>query len=359
VATLRRAAALAMAEGGDPSVGAGGDASGAGHTLRLLLGVRPLAEYETLSAAGVCQGATIDVIRCTGDALVLTASNDWTARLWSASTGECLRVLGGHGGPVPTARFSPNGTCIATCSHDCTAKVWDVGSGACLQTLVGHRGPVKNLGWSHTGVCIGTSSSDRTQRVWRPATGKCEMKWTDQDVVVAGATAPDRRTFVTCASRGLVALVRCSITRDTRLELHGHRQRINSVAFAPDGRAIATASGDGTAKLWDAETGQCVATLTGHDGCVNSACFFPDGRALLTAANDCTAKLWDLETGQCTQTFSGHVHHVYDAAPSPDGAHVATASRDGTAKVWKAATGECMMTLRGHEGSVNSVQFSP
>jgi WD40 repeat protein len=65
------------------------------------------------------------------------------------------------------------------------------------------------------------------------------------------------------------------------------------VAFSPDGRLLATASADGTARLWDPATGQHQRTLTGHTNAVLGVAFSPDGRLLATAGDDGTMRLWD------------------------------------------------------------------
>ena len=65
------------------------------------------------------------------------------------------------------------------------------------------------------------------------------------------------------------------------------------MAFSPDGRLLATASADETARLWDPATGEYLRTLTGHDDGVVGVAFSPDGRLLATASNDKTARLWD------------------------------------------------------------------
>jgi WD40 repeat protein len=138
--------------------------------------------------------------------------------------------------------------------------------------------------------------------------------------------------------------------------LEGHSHGVTSVAWSPDGQQIASASRDGTVKIWNLATGECQ-TLEGHSHGVTSVAWSPDGQQIASASGDRTVKIWNPATGEC-QTLEGHSGWVTSVAWSPDGQQIASASGDRTVKIWNPATGECQ-TLEGHSGWVTSVAWSP
>ena len=148
----------------------------------------------------------------------------------------------------------------------------------------------------------------------------------------------------------------------TAVALQGHATDVLSVCFHPaNASLLATASWDETAKVWNHETQECIATLRGHTNYVRSVCFHPANTSLLaTASNDETAKVWNHETQECIATLRGHTSAVRSVCFHPANASLlATASDDKTAKVWNHETQECIATLRGHTGGVYNVCFHP
>ena len=115
---------------------------------RLLRGDAMLRAGSSLADAGVEDGAQLTLVVEAVD-IVLSASDDGTAKVWSAETGECMQTLSGHGDSAHSSIFSPDGSSVLTAFEDCTAKVWSAETGECTQTLSGHGGVVRSAVFMH------------------------------------------------------------------------------------------------------------------------------------------------------------------------------------------------------------------
>src|SRR5512145_760565 len=139
----------------------------------------------------------------------------------------------------------------------------------------------------------------------------------------------------------------------------GHTKPINTVAFSPDGRWLASGGKDDTIKIWDTSTGYVLRTLYAHSSNVNAIAVSPDGKLLASASGDRTdkrdlstfkrggivggvqdntVKIWDVQTGQQIKVLSGHELPVGGVAFSIDGRSLTSASGDSV-KVWDVSTG--------------------
>ena len=151
--------------------------------------------------------------------------------------------------------------------------------------------------------------------------------------------------------------LRTSVTSSVTV-LKGHTDGLGSAVFSPSGDAVLTASWDGTARLWDARTGELKAVLEGHTDRVVSAAFDRSGNAVVTASLDKTARLWDARTGELKAVLEGHTDALHSAAFNRSGDAVVTAGWDRTARIWDATTGEPKAVLEGHHGPVYSAVFN-
>jgi WD40 repeat protein/tRNA A-37 threonylcarbamoyl transferase component Bud32 len=290
---------------------------------------------------------------------IVTASNDKTALIWDAGSGEQLRLLSGHTARVYDAVFSPDGRRIVTASWDKTARVWDAASGEQLQVLSGHTDFVYAAAFSPDGRRIVTASFDKTARVWDAATGRqLRVLSGHTDGVLSAVFSPDGQRVAT-ASTDKTARI-WDATSGVQLQvLSGHTGFVESAAFSPDGRRLVTASWDKTARLWDSASGAQLGVLSGHADLVTSAAFSPDGQRIVTGSADKTARIWDAATGQQLRVLSGHTDGVLSAAYSSDGQRIVTASADQSARIWDTSSVEQLQVLSGHTDGVGSAVFSP
>lgn len=164
-----------------------------------------------------------------------TASSDYTAKIWSIESGECLRTLAGHRSAVRCAGFSPDGEFLATASNDSTAKIWAIGSAESTQavrTLEGHTAGLTAVMFSPDGQKLITASMDRTARIWLAGSGEC--------------------LFI----------------------LGGHVEPVRSALFSFDGKQVVTVQMDLAARMWSADSGECTQTFEPED---RAARFMPHG----------------------------------------------------------------------------------
>ncbi|WP_084338825.1 WD40 repeat domain-containing protein [Actinomadura oligospora] len=141
--------------------------------------------------------------------------------------------------------------------------------------------------------------------------------------------------------------------------MRGHSDVVRGLAWSPDGRRIATASRDGTARIWDAATGACVTVLRGHGGMVEMVAWAPDSMRIATASRDNTVRIWNAEAGETLAVLREATDVVWTVAWSPDGRRIAAGSRDLAVRIWDAETHALTGQLTGHTDNILGIAFAP
>ncbi|PSB04666.1 AAA-like domain-containing protein [Merismopedia glauca] len=332
-----------------------------------------------------------------------SASSDGTIKIWNVE-GKLLKVLTGHTSRVNSISFSPDDLTLVSSGHDGTVRLWRLVDGFNVDTWEGHQRPVYGASFSPNGEIIASASYDGSIKLWRYNPWRQELKGHSLEVNNASFSL-DSQLVISASQDGTLKLwgrngvfletlsdspgwyrsvtfspnakqVAAAIEKTVKLwnflpcedrskclyRLHlvrtftGHKGRVYTVSFSPDGQTIASGSYDKTIKLWNID-GQLIHSLNGHLDAVYSVNFSSDGKVIASGSADSTIKLWQPD-GKFLRSLVGHLDRVNSVVFSPDGKILASASNDNTIKLWN-VDGTSLLTLNGHQSQVNSVAFNP
>ncbi|XP_019870810.2 F-box/WD repeat-containing protein 7 isoform X2 [Aethina tumida] len=267
---------------------------------------------------------------------IVSGSDDNTLKVWSATTGKCLRTLVGHTGGVWSSQMS--GSTIISGSTDRTLKVWDADTGVCIYTLYGHTSTVRCMHLH--GKTVVSGSRDATLRVWDIETGSF-LHVLVGHLAAVRCVQYDGRLVVSGAYDYTVKVWNPE-TEECLHTLQGHTNRVYSLQF--DGVHVVSGSLDTSIRVWEVETGQCKHMLMGHQSLTSGMEL--RNNILVSGNADSTVKVWDIVTGHCLQTLSGPFKHQSAVTCLQfNSRFVITSSDDGTVKLWDVRTGEFIRNL--------------
>ena len=218
---------------------------------------------------------------------------------------------------------------------------------------------------SPDGTQIATSRNNATH-FWHRSTGqpvhRSILRHPGRGSVLSVAFSPDGKHVASGSGDTIVRVWDSQSGKSIATPFVGHTATVRSVAFSPDGKCIASGSDDQTVRIWDWKSGKSIGTpFRGHTGGVNSVTFSPDGKRIASGSGDTKVRIWDSQSGKSIGTpFIGHTYKVWSVAFSPDGKRIASGSRDKTVRIWDSQSGESIGTsFIDHTDSVWSVAFSP
>lgn len=302
------------------------------------------------------------------------ASGSWddTVKLWNRD-GTVIRTIKAHPSGTLALAFSPDGQRIISGGEDDLVRLWQLNSPA-LTTLRGHRASVWGVAMAPDGESILSSSSDGTIKFWNRAGQLRRTLPLDQGAIWAVDISPDQQTLASVSNAGILTL--WGMDGTLRKTINAHSDTAFDVAFSPDSREIATVGWDGQVKLWrpdgtliqtlqrpDPDADQTPTSQNALKNRLNTVAFSPDGQSLAVAGLDEVIYLWQRTpegtfSPQPHRVMAGHSGTIWDVAFSPDGTLIASVSEDATLKLWS-LDGTLIRTLEGHTDRVNAVTFIP
>ncbi|MFD9791518.1 helix-turn-helix domain-containing protein [Streptomyces sp. NPDC059070] len=274
----------------------------------------PASDHVLTGRSDAPDGVVGTALSPDGRTRATIAARTGAVTLWDIASGRVRATLPRSENRSAVLSFSPDGRTVATA--DGTAlRLWDSTTGQLRTTLTPPHpadtasrpsglatrdelcGGVRTMAFSPDGRTL-ASSDGRRVLVWDVATGRVRTAYTGP-----------------CDTLG------------------AQRLGFTHLVFSPDGRTLAAPYGN-QVRLWDVTAGRDLATLTGHSGTVQDIAFAPDGRTLATAGSDRTVRLWDTAGHHALATLTGHTGAVTKVLYSRDGGSLFTVGDDGTLRQW-------------------------
>lgn len=317
-------------------------------------------------------------------------SIDGSITIWNAADGTTLRNWQAHEDVINIVSWSPDGTQLvsgsgaldAKVADDASAKVWDAETGDLINELSSYDGGVISAAWSPDGNWIFSGTMDYVDvfdtDTWDASffLNAFDPQWSaGGEYILFGNLSNNQITIYDTGGNQTLAL-------------SGHKAGVVSVAWSPDNVQLASASLDGTVRVWNVTTERTLLRLT--DDYYYQPVWSADGDSLWTTnISDDTIYLWDVETGanllvgpdytvsvapgdnlrfiqydsddtnyelsvvnaenEVETVFKGHQSRIFGAEWSPDGREIASGSEDNVMFIWNADTGEERLQLKGYD----------
>lgn len=310
------------------------------------------ASFEGLAAITPANAAQISPLSMYGDETVPVESVafspdgsvlgagmlDGNAYLWSMVTGEQQWVLEGNREGAKSIAFGAGGYQVVTGTGNGRVWMWDPTTGESSGRLQDHEGAVESVAFVPDGFLIASGGEDGSVRVYDMLQGSERAPLMEANEIPVASVAFNTDGSLLAAGAGNTIRVWDVEAATVRTELEAEISDISSVAFSPDGTMLVYGGADAAAWVWDLAS-DTHALLEGHNGQINALAFSPDGE-MIVSGDASSVRLWDAATGENLATLanpSGEA--VNSVAFSPTGTLIASGGESGGVVLWGTAAG--------------------
>ena len=322
----------------------------------------------------------VDVVTAAEANMGVTFSPDGSRVVTGSSTGDVVvvtvdtaaqRRLTGHTATVACVAYAPDGKvfasgCVNDVGVDCAVRLWDADALTCLRVVAGCSGAVTAVSFTPDSSAVLTAGPHTAVQRWSVATGGLLRRYDasvgaqarlDDVAATAVCVSPDGRSVIGACVDGAMRLWDAD-TGTCVAATKAERTSVTDVAVAGDGKTIVSTHGDRSLKVWRMVTGSSIAVRQGHVREVTCARYVSGGAGLATAGKDGTVRLWDLAADAVRVIDAGGQMPVYSVAVSSSGGVLATGGLDGVVRLWDVVTGARSGGDIVHTQAVTGVAFS-